>query len=210
MVTGEETKIGKGRNAWLSKEVIERIQLQEYNARRYQEALAEVPRLEGEDAYSARMREISYLNLTHFLPGFLDRKDRTSMATGLEVRIPYCDYRLVEYLWNIPWEMKTVGKIEKNILRQAFADVLPDDVRNRRKSGTPSSQNPSYLQAVRSWALDILDEPNAPILPLINTTVVRAIAEGKVQLHIGDWEGFLFERIIQINVWLKEYCVTVR
>jgi len=210
MVAGQDAKMREKRYAWLSKEVREKIQLEAYNTRRYQEAIAEVPRLEEEDAHSARMRELVYLNLTRFLPMRLDRQDRMGKTVGFEVRVPYCDYRLVEYVWNIPWEMKTVGNIEKGILRQTFADVLPDDVRNRRKSGFPSSQNPSYLQAVQDWALHILDEPNSPILPLIDTGIVRAIAEGKMPIRMGDWKGYLFERIIHINTWLEEYHVTVR
>lgn len=210
MITGEEGESKENHYAWLSGEVRAKIQPEAYSARRYQEAIAEVPRLAGEDARSAKMREIFYLNLTRFLPMLLDRKDRMSMAAGIEVRVPFCDYRLVEYVWNIPWEMKTVGNIEKGILREAFADVLPDDVRNRRKSAYPSSQNPSYLQAVQNWTVDILNDSNAPILPLINQSTVRAIAESEVPIHVGDWAGYLFERIIQINAWLKEYHVTIR
>lgn len=99
-----------------------------------QEALAEVPRLEGESPRDARIREIFYLNMTCFLPLLLDRKDRMSMATGLEVRVPFCDHRLVQYVWNIPWEMKIVDHIEKGILRRAFCGLLPEEVRMRRKS----------------------------------------------------------------------------
>jgi asparagine synthase (glutamine-hydrolysing) len=190
--------------------VRETLQLEVYNAKRYQEAIAEVPYLKGENAHSAKLRELFYIHLTRFLPMLLDRKDRMSMAVGFEVRVPYCDYRLVEYVWNIPWEMKTAGNIEKGVLRQAFANILSPDVINRKKSAYPSSQNPSYLQAVRNWTLQILDEPNAPILPFIDTTVVRTVAEGKKSVPIGDWEGFLFERIIHINTWLKEYHVTIR
>jgi asparagine synthase (glutamine-hydrolysing) len=211
MMTGEEGGMREDRYAWLSPAMIENSQPREYCARRYREALTEVPRLEGEDPRAARMREISYLNLTRFLSLLLERKDRMSMAVGLEARVPYCDYRLVEYVWNIPWEMKMVDNIEKGILRQVFADVLPDDVRNRKKSGFPSSQNPSYLGAVRSWTLDILNDSNAPVLPLINTNLVRAVAEGKApRIYLGEWEGFLFEHVIQINAWLKEYGVTVQ
>ncbi|MEN6414198.1 MAG: asparagine synthase (glutamine-hydrolyzing) [Veillonellales bacterium] len=94
------------RREWLSPEVNASIRSGEYVNERYQAALAEVPRLPGEDAHAARMREIFYLSLTRWMPTLLDRKDRMSMAFGLEVRVPYCDHRLVEYVWNVPWEMK--------------------------------------------------------------------------------------------------------
>jgi asparagine synthase (glutamine-hydrolysing) len=192
---------------WLSDELRGKLRFDEYVAREYQEALAEVPRLEGEDAKGARMREIFYLNLTRFLPMLLDRKDRMSMAVGFEVRVPFCDYRLVEYVWNIPWEMKNVDHIEKGILRRAFSDVLPDDARNRKKSAYPSSQHPSYLQAVREWTLSIINNPNEPIHALANVGVVRAIAEGKVPFPSGEAVAMICERVIHINAWLKEYHV---
>src|SRR5437016_9510295 len=141
--------------SWLSPEVEQRVKPMERLTQLYQEGLAEVPRLEGEDPKEARMREVFYLNLTHFLPMLLDRKDRMSMATGFEVRVPFCDYRLVEYVWNIPWEMKTVDDIEKGILRKAMTGALPEDVRMRRKSAYPSAQNPAYERETRQWAMHI-------------------------------------------------------
>jgi asparagine synthase (glutamine-hydrolysing) len=194
---------------WLSAEARETIQPEAYVAKRYQEALAEVPKLEGEDPLAARMRELFYLNLTRFLCALLDRKDRMSMAVGFEVRVPYCDYRLVEYVWNIPWEMKTVDQIEKGILRRALTGVLPDDARTRKKSAYPSTQNPSYLKALGEWILAILNDPNSPILPFVDTAVVSAIAEGTMPPPTDDGGMALFERVIQINAWLKDYHVTV-
>lgn len=193
--------------SWLSTDLAQKIRPDEFAAQQYRKAIAEVPRLPEEDARAARMREIFYLGLTRFLPYLLDRKDRMSMAVGFEARVPFCDYRLVEYVWNIPWEMKTVDNIEKGILRRALADVLPDDARMRRKSAYPSSQNPTYLQAIRSWTVQILDDANAPILPLLNTANVRTLAATRDSQFGGEWAVFFFEHIIQLNEWLKEYHV---
>jgi asparagine synthase (glutamine-hydrolysing) len=178
-------------------------------AQQYQTALAEVPRLAGEDTRAARMREIFYLNLTYFLPLLLDRKDLMRMATGFEVRVPFCDYRLVEYVWNIPWDIKTTGNIEKGILREAMTGILPDDARKRKKSAYPSSQNPTYLNALRDWTLCIINDANAPIQPLINAQVLRAFAEDEASGQHWEAATYLFERIIQMNAWLKDYQVTV-
>jgi asparagine synthase (glutamine-hydrolysing) len=162
---------------WLSPEMEQRANPYVYMNRLYREGLAEVPRLEEEDPKNARMREVFYLSLIHFLPMLLDRKDRMSMATGFEVRVPFCDYRLVEYVWNIPWEMKTVGDIEKGILRKAMTGALPEDVRMRRKSAYPSAQNPAYERETYQWAMHILDDANSPIQPFINANAIRSIAE---------------------------------
>ena len=96
----------KARMEWLFPDLQGKINPYEYVQERYQQALAEVPTLPGEDTLSARMREIFYLSLTRWMPTLLDRKDRMSMAFGLEVRVPFCDHRLVEYVWNVPWSMK--------------------------------------------------------------------------------------------------------
>ena len=101
----------------LSSEARERIRLDEYVSDRYAEALAEVPHLDGEQGNDRRIRIASYLTLTRFLPAMLDRKDRMSMAVGLEVRVPFCDHRLVDYVWNVPWSIRTTGGMG---LRRAF------------------------------------------------------------------------------------------
>jgi len=208
MQTGSE----RGQFAWLSEETRAKIQPEEYLERRYREALAEVPRLEGEDARGARIREILYLNQTRFLSMLLNRKDRMSMATGFEVRVPFCDYRLVEYVWNIPWEMKRDGDIEKGILRRAFVGILPDDVRMRRKSAYPASHNPTYIQAMQNWTLQIINDPNAPVRSLVNVSVVRFMAEGNLPEVPGvpnDFAVMFLERIIQLNSWLQEYQISI-
>ena len=122
----------------LRPEVLARIRLAEYAADRYAQALAEVPRLAGESPEDRRVREVLYLGLTRWLPLLLDRKDRLSMARGLEVRVPFTDHRLVEYVWNVPWAMKEAGGIEKGLLRTAALGLLPDDLLQRRKSIYPA------------------------------------------------------------------------
>ncbi|GHO47387.1 asparagine synthase (glutamine-hydrolyzing) [Ktedonospora formicarum] len=173
----------------------------------YQEALAEVPRLEGESSRDTRIREIFYLNMTRFLRLLLDRKDRMSMATGLEVRVPFCDHRLVQYVWNIPWEMKAIDHIEKGILRRAFRGLLPEEVRMRRKSAYPISFDPAYTQAVRRWTLEILNTANAPVNTFVNRAFLRQLAEHPDEQKRGENAYFLFDYLIQTNAWLQEYHV---
>jgi asparagine synthase (glutamine-hydrolysing) len=195
--------------SWLSADIVQKVHLTEHIEQRYRETIAEVPRLEDEDALAARRREMFYLNMTHWLPFLLERKDRMGMATGLEVRVPFGDYRLVEYVWNIPWEMKMIDSIEKGILRRAFAHVLPGDVLYRKKSAYPNVQNPVYDEATRAWALLILNDSNAPIQPLFDSQVVQALVESKSSGRSGIAQVSLFERIILINEWLEKYQVTL-
>lgn len=205
------------RLCFLSGELVEKIRPHEYVRDRYAEALAEVPRLEGESREEARMREMFYLNLTRWMPTLLDRKDRMAMAAGLEGRVPFCDHRLVEYMWNVPSEMKFLDNREKGLLRQAMNGLLPEDVLRRKKSPYPKTHNPAYLQAVRERMRQILDDPLSPLLPLIDVKAVRAFSDND---HLSDvhmpWFGQLmnvpqlFAYLIQIDVWLREYKVEIR
>ncbi len=205
---GERTRI-------LSPEIIELIKPEEYVSRRYSETLDEVPRLSGEAPLEARRREMFYLNINWFMSTLLDRKDRMSMASGLEVRVPYCDHRLVEYVWNIPWDMKMYDGREKGILRQALKGILPDDVLYRKKSPYPKTHNPSYEAFVRKWLMEILEDSSSPLLPLIDLKSVRSIVQGKSD-YGKPWFGQLmaapqlFAYLIQVDAWLRKYKIKVK
>ncbi len=204
------------RIGFLSEEAVRALRPQEYLDDRYAQAVAEVPKLQGEDEGTAKMRLMSYLNITRFMPTLLDRKDRMSMAVGLEVRVPFCDHRLIEYVWNIPWEIKTSGDREKGILRKALRGILPEDVITRKKSPYPKTHNPNYLSAVRSWMLDILDDPSSPILPFIDANRIRQLAASQDDTFNIPWFGQLmnlpqlFAYLGQVNHWLKEYRISVK
>jgi asparagine synthase (glutamine-hydrolysing) len=194
---------------FMSAEALDKARPDEYVAARYAEAIAEVPALPSETALETRQREMSYLFINRFLPFMLDRKDRTSMYVGFEVRVPFCDYRLVEYLWNVPYKVKTVDDIEKGILRRALKGYLPDDVLYRRKSAYPTAQNPDYFQAVKRWMKEILTDANSPVLPLIDKKKVEAVVDGKADLNASRITKLL-EYLIQVNMWLKEYGIVIR
>ncbi|TFE30663.1 asparagine synthase (glutamine-hydrolyzing) [Cohnella luojiensis] len=203
------------RASLLSPELREKIHPQEYLADRYSQAVSEVPHLAGEDEVRKRMRRMSYLNITRFMPTLLDRKDKMSMAVGLEVRVPFCDHRLVEYVWNIPWEIKTAGTREKGLLRKALEGVLPDDVLYRKKSPYPKTHNPNYLTAVRARLLERLDDPSCPLLPLVNSAKIRELAAASDASSHLPWFGQLmsgpqlFAYLLQMDFWLRQYKVKI-
>jgi asparagine synthase (glutamine-hydrolysing) len=205
----------KDRMSIFSPELLELMKPEEYMSDRYQETLAKTPVLPGEEPLEARLREICYLNITWFMTTLLDRKDRMSMATGLEVRVPFCDHRLVEYVWNIPWAIKNHGNREKGLLRKALTGILPGDVLERRKSPYPKTHNPAYTAAVRSKLLQILDDANSPLLPLININAIRKLAQQEGDAFDRPWFGQLmtgpqlFAYLIQVNSWLKEYKISI-
>ena len=138
------------------------------------------------------------------------------MGVGLEVRVPYTDHRLIDYVWNIPWSIKTTGDREKGILRKALEGVLPDDVLYRKKSPYPKTHNPNYLTAVKQQVLSILDNPSSPLLPLVDTAKIRELASSPDASSNLPWFGQLmsgpqlFAYLAQVNYWLKEYNVAIR
>jgi len=197
-----------------SNELIEMIKPYEYVKQRYLETLNEVPALQGEDPLEARRREVFYLNITWFMSNLLDRKDRMSMASGLEVRVPYCDHRLAEYVWNIPWHMKAYNGREKGLLRKALKGTLPDDIIERKKSPYPKTHNPAYEKAVGARLIEILNDKSSPLLPLVNKKQIEYMISSKSD-YGKPWFGQLmaapqmFAFLIQVDFWLREYKVTI-
>jgi asparagine synthase (glutamine-hydrolysing) len=197
-------------------EIIDWINPDTYMQARYDEACAEVPHLSGETLEQQQMRTMSYLNITRFMPTLLDRKDRMSMAVGLEVRVPFCDHRLVEYVWNIPWEFKTLHQREKGILREAFKSMIPEEILYRKKSPYPKTHNPAYLQAVSSWLQEILHDASSPILHFVDKTKLLHWLNHSSATPDFRWFGQLmtlpqfFAYLIQVNEWLRIYSISIR
>jgi asparagine synthase (glutamine-hydrolysing) len=189
------------------------VRLDERTAQRYADAQAEVPRLPGEDAAERRIREVLYHGLTRWLPLLLDRKDRLSMAVGLEVRVPFCDHRLVEYVWNVPWHVKQVGGIEKGLLRRAVADLLPPEVTVRRKSIYPASADPEYARAVQAQMAELLGQPGAPLFEIVDhgrlteAFTANPALPGLMGIQPSPWAPAAF--LYDVNAWLTEYQVAL-
>jgi asparagine synthase (glutamine-hydrolysing) len=199
----------------LSQEVLEELRPAEYVQRRYREALEEVPRLSGESSAERRIREVLYLNLTRFLPTLLDRKDRMSMAVGLEVRVPFCDHRLVEYVWNIPWSMKSLEGEPKGILREALKGILPEDVRRRQKTPYPTTHHPAYAEMFRREAEALLLDTSSPIRPYLDLAALDRLVHADPRSWELPWFGqmmgvpALFVYLVQADRWFRRYHITV-
>jgi asparagine synthase (glutamine-hydrolysing) len=175
----------------------------------YHEAIAEVPVLSGETGLEKRMRELSYLNLTRFVNTLLDRKDRMSMAVGLEVRVPFCDHRLVEYVFNAPWEMKKFDGREKSLLRAATRDVLPQSIVERVKAPYPSTQDSGYEKKLRDRLAAVVADRSSPILPLLDLDRVQDRLNRPVSTESTQITRIDLEVPLSLNAWLTSYDVTV-
>ncbi|GEK04581.1 asparagine synthase (glutamine-hydrolyzing) [Streptomyces sp. NPDC003388] len=180
------------------------LDLEGYVADGYRTAVAAVDRSDGESDFEYRMRQISHMHLTRFVRVLLDRKDRMSMAVGLEVRVPFCDHRLVEYVYNAPWALKSFDGREKSLLREATADVLPRSVYDRVKSPYPSTQDPRYARALQEQAKELLARPAHPVFDLVDPDRVRRAAEREAPVSTQAARRGL-ERTLDLAGWLDLY-----
>ncbi|APC49564.1 asparagine synthase (glutamine-hydrolyzing) [Virgibacillus halodenitrificans] len=192
-----------------------KLNLKSYVMDRYQETIQETPRLAGESEEDAQRRELFYLNMHWFMAQLLDRKDRMSMGASLEVRVPFADHKLVEYVWNIPWEIKNLHGREKGILRKALEGLLPDDVLYRKKSPYPKTFHPEYTRQVVQWMKGILADPNSRLFEFIKRERVEALVESEGREFTEPWYGQLMTgpqliaHLCQIDYWLRVYDVKV-
>lgn len=194
----------------LKDEVLSELPLEEYARAAYYRTVSETPVLERENADEKRRREISYLNLKWFMQTLLDRMDRTSMYSGLEARVPFADHEIVEYVWNVPWNMKCHNGIVKGLLRAAGESYLPKEVLYRRKSPYPKTYDPAYEVLLRQEMNRLMEDGNAPICELLDCTKMKHFVESPTdygrpfygQLMAGPQ---LLAYFIQINYWLTKY-----
>lgn len=185
---------------------------EEYVMDAYQDTCTESDILPGNSEQEIRMKQMVNLNFRWFMQTLLDRKDRMSMYCSLEVRVPFCDYRIAEYLYSVPWEYKDYRGQEKGLLRKAAEGLLPDEVLYRKKSPYPKTFDPRYEQLVRMRLERLLKEKNAPLFALVNREAVANLMEEE---PVWPWYGQLMRRpqtmayLLQINFWLENYNVNI-
>lgn len=200
------------RQSFLRKEFAERINGADFVNARYEATIKAADKREGITPFEARMREMVYLNTNWFMQTLLDRKDRMSMYNGLEVRVPFCDYRIAEYLYTVPWEIKDLKGREKGLLRTAMEGKLPNSILWRKKSPYPKTHNPAYFESVKNILRDILSNTNEPIFELID----RKALEGLLSTERSEpWYGQLMTTpqtvayMIMLNYWMKKFKVKI-
>ncbi|MCE0828845.1 asparagine synthase (glutamine-hydrolyzing) [Buttiauxella sp. A2-C2_NF] len=198
-----------GGTGLFDEEFINSLRMEEYRRARYEEAVSEVISLPGESGEEKTMRRISYLNITRFLQTLLDRNDRMSMATGVEVRVPFCDHRLVEYVYNIPWRMKNTRPQEKGLLRDATRQWLPAAINERVKTPYPATQDGAYEDMLRNEIRLILDDRNSPVYPYLNTDRMMKNSQRKTSELSLPYNRGSMEMVISMNNWLRHYDISI-
>lgn len=187
---------------------------EEFVRQHYRDTCDRAPKLSSDDKKAARMREMFVLNLDWFMATLLDRKDRMSMYSGLEVRVPFCDHRIVEYAYNMPWDFKSLEGREKGIVRRAFADELPKEIVYRKKSPYPKTFHPVYTRLCADYVCRIFEDNTSVAASLFDRNAVQKLMQRPESLA-EPWFGQLmrtpqiFAYIIQLDRWFRHYHVKI-
>ena len=187
---------------------------EEFVRQHYRDTCDRAPKLSSDDKKAARMREMFVLNLDWFMATLLDRKDRMSMYSGLEVRVPFCDHRIVEYAYNMPWDFKSLEGREKGIVRRAFANELPKDIVFRKKSPYPKTFHPVYTRLCADYVRRIFEDNTSVAATLFDRNAVQKLMQRPESLA-EPWFGQLmrtpqiFAYIIQLDRWFRHYHVKI-
>ncbi|MBP3284998.1 MAG: asparagine synthase (glutamine-hydrolyzing) [Clostridia bacterium] len=202
------------RKEFVNKEIRANVNINELANSVYRVEINKVPKLYGESEENKRIREIGYLTYKWFLPVLLERQDKMAGKAGFHIRAPFCNFKLMNYVYNVPWAYRIHGDMEKGLLRYAFQDILPKEVAFRKKSPYPKTFNPTYREIMIRELKHILENPTSPLLDVVDCDrVEELIAEEESASR--PWFGQLMRGpqvmafFIQLNEWLKEYHVTI-
>lgn len=201
------------RKALLSPSLVEELRMENYVAEVYNRSVSEINVLPGENEIETNRRRVGYLNIRFFMQTLLNRMDRTSMFSGLEARVPFADRTLVDYVFNIPWEMKAKNGLVKNILRQASKGLLPDEILFRRKSPYPKTYNPYYETLLAGRLREVLTD-HSPLRELLNMNTLNQFLDNPKD-YGKPWYGQLMAGpqmiayLLQIDYFLNKYKVKI-
>lgn len=200
------------RAGFLHPDIASAIDAESFVNDRYNETIAQCDILPNLSSEERRTKEMVNLNQTWFMQTLLDRKDRMSMACGLEVRVPFCDYRIAEYLYGVPWEFKDYQGKEKGLLRYAMNGILPNEVLWRKKSPYPKTYDPKYLEGVTELLKELLQKKDAPIYGIVNKNALEQLLQND---FVWPWYGQLMKLpqtiayMLQIDFWLEHYGISI-
>ena len=202
------------RKALLNDSFLEYLDMDQYVLETYERSVAETPVLAEDSPEEARRREIAWLNLRWFMQTLLNRMDRTSMYSGLEARVPFADHRIIEYVWNVPWDMKTRDGQVKNLLRQSGKGLLPDEILFRKKSPYPKTYDTAYEKLLVDRVREMMDDSHSPVMDFLDRKKLARFLTSPSD-YGKPWYGQLMAGpqmlayILQVNFWLKTYHIEV-
>lgn len=199
----------KERNELLNKKIRNKLNLEKYAYKAYEKTLKEMPKIK--DKGDQQKKKLFYLNMLWFMTTLLDRKDRMTMRASLEARVPFADHHLIEYLWNVPWSYKFCNNQEKGLLREAFKDILPRDITNRKKNPYPKTHHPLYAKIVAELLHERLANKNSCLYKVFDIDKINELIETNGSSYKNPWFGQLMTGpqllayLYQFDIWAEEY-----
>lgn len=195
------------------KDNLKQLPIEEYAKQTCRDSINRVEKLPGESHEDRIIRELSYINIKHFMLTLINRKDRMTMSNSLEGRVPFADKRLVQYAFNLPKDIKLLHGREKGLLREAVRGLVPDDIIDRKKSPYPKTHNPEYTKEVSQMLRLILEDKTSPIHQIVDYDFVSKLIDTGGTSFEQPWYGQLMTGpqviayLIQFNNWMKFYHV---
>lgn len=195
----------------LNNSLIEKIDLKGYADFVYNEELSKIEYTGMESLETKKHKSLMYLTMNWFMQTLIDRTDRMCAYSSVGARVPFCDYRLIEYAWNIPWEMKAYKGREKGLLRYSMEGYLPEEIIYRKKSPYPKTHNPNYLDKVCKIFKDIINTQDCKIKYILDERKLNELLDTKGSSFVKPWFGQLMTGpqliayLIQLNMWLERY-----
>lgn len=151
----------------------------------------------GAEAYFDKM---THFDLKFLLPALLQVEDRMSMAHGLESRVPLVDHPIVEYTATIPANIKYKAGESKHILKEAFHDVLPAELTNRRdKMGFPVPLKEWFGGELREFAADILGSSSSMERSYLNRGRLDNLSNGEAPFSRKTWG------LLSLELWHQQF-----
>jgi len=203
------------RNQLLNETYQRKLNLDDYVNSQYKKILREVPLNGDETLEEIKQKRLSYLNMNYFMTTLLDRKDRMTMGASLEVRVPFADHRLIEYLYNVPWDMKFYQNREKGLLREAVKDIVPEEIVYRKKNPYPKTHHPEYENIVKTLLQKSLENKNSVLHELFDKNSILNLLDNKNQSFNTPWFGQLMTKpqliayLYQVDYWFNEYNLNI-
>lgn len=205
----------KERENLINKNVKDKFDITKYVTNRFKEEISNVELDKDLSYLSQNHKKKMYVTMRYFMQTLIDRSDRMCAYNGLGIKVPFCDYRIVEYMWNVPWEMKVYENREKGLLRYAFRDLLPQEIIERKKSPYPKTFNPSYLEKVKEELMKIIKNDSSKLIRIFDKEYILKVIQNDGNNFKNPWFGQLMRGpqfmayLIQVNIWLEKYNIEI-
>ena len=187
-------------NSLLRPELVEQLS-QEFPINRYEQILGELP----DHALSDPRQTMLYVDMQILLCDyFFEKVDRSTMANSVEVRVPFLDNELCDYVMGLPAGMKLYGA-SKRLLRKAMQGTLPESVIKGRKYGFGVPYVEWLKGPLAPYVEQHLLDSNGLMYQLFDRSAIQKIWQ---EFKAGtNNRGFMIYKLLMLSIWLKRYKV---